>query len=279
MNALNSILSAFTAILMAPFASMPAWVALVFWSAVAGVLMMIAFRYTSNQAALKRVADRTRANMLGMKLFKDDLGVTLACARELFKATGLRLAHSIPPMLVMIVPFVLILAHLSVWYQFRPLRIGEQVAVELRVLPSAWDSAQTAKLTAPTGWEIAPGPHRDAARKALTWQVRARQPGVAKLAWRIGDETIEKTVSASDRRLATLPASTLRPGPNFWDAVFYPAEPAFSRTGPVQEIRIWPIEPDRSTPIFGWDIPWWGTFLIVSMLAALAAKPFVKVQL
>ena len=57
MNIINSILSTMAGLCFAPFAVLPAWVALVFWSAVLGVLMAIAFRYTSPQKKLKIVID------------------------------------------------------------------------------------------------------------------------------------------------------------------------------------------------------------------------------
>jgi hypothetical protein len=36
--------------------------------------------------------------------------------------------------------------------------------------------------------------------------------------------------------------------------------------------------PVRSTPIFGIDVPWWATFIVLCMVTALLVKPFLKVQ-
>ena len=78
MTFLNSILTNLTATLLAPFTQIPL-IGLVFWSAVAGVVMTVVFGKTSNQPALKRAADETRAQLLAIKLFKDDLSVTFRC--------------------------------------------------------------------------------------------------------------------------------------------------------------------------------------------------------
>ena len=58
--------------------------------------------------------------------------------------------------------------------------------------------------------------------------------------------------------------------------MIYPAEPGFGDDSPVQSVDL--RYPTRSTPIFGIDIPWWGTIFIVSMFAAICVRPFLKVQ-
>ena len=50
--------------LLAPF---PVWVGLTILSVVAGVIMLIAFRYTSNQAAIGKAKDDIKANLLALK--------------------------------------------------------------------------------------------------------------------------------------------------------------------------------------------------------------------
>ena len=91
MNALNAVLLKLTDLLLAPFMALPAQVALIVLSVVAGVLAALAFRYTSNQDALKRVADQVRASLLAMRLFKDDLRSVFRAQLSLFTASGLRL--------------------------------------------------------------------------------------------------------------------------------------------------------------------------------------------
>ena len=72
------------------------------------------------------------------------------------------------------------------------------------------------------------------------------------------------------------PVSPLRPGTGFVDRLLYPVERAFGGDSPVRAIEV--RHPTRTTEIFGIDVPWWLTFLIVSMLFAFISKPFTKVQ-
>ena len=134
---MNAFLTTVSTFLLKPFASSPL-LALLLYSAVSGVLMTIIFRYTSNQKAIRAAADRTRAMMLRMRLFKDDFEVALQCQAELLKATGKRLLHSLPPMAVMIIPFFLVLTQLALWYEHRPLEAEEASVLELHVTPEAW---------------------------------------------------------------------------------------------------------------------------------------------
>jgi hypothetical protein len=276
MNVLNSILNQMGVLLLKPLSGMPAWVALVFWSVVSGVLMAWAFKHTSNQAALKRVGDRIRASMLAMKLFKDDLNVTLRSQGALFRATMLRLWYSMPPMLVMIIPFVLVLSQLGLWYEHRPARPGETLVVRMDLRADAWDANKDVAIELPEGVTMDAPPVRAAYEHAIYWRLTPTKAGAAVLRWKMGDQTVEKRVAIADGRRDLMPVSVLRPDASFWDRIFHPGEAAFGSSSPVQRIAV--SNAKRSTPIFGLNIPWWVTFLIVSMLGALASKPFTKVR-
>ncbi len=80
MDLINGFFNAVFGALLAPFDAWPALLTLVVWSAVIGVVMAVVFRYTSNQRALKAVADQSRANLLAIKEQR------LAAERELHEA-------------------------------------------------------------------------------------------------------------------------------------------------------------------------------------------------
>ena len=290
MNTLNAILLKVTSAVLYPFMGLPSQVALIVLSVIAGVLAALAFRYTSNQRALKRVADQVRASLLAMRLFRDDLRVALRGQAALFKASGLRLWHSLPPLAVLIVPFVLLLAQLAMWYEFRPLAPGDQAVVEVCIAPEAWDEYSHLELVPPDGVAVA-GPVRavraskddDANTCSITWGLRPQrtitnnQP--LTLRFRLGERQVaEKQLAVSDTGGTNelLFVSPRRPGTSFWKRLLYPGEPAFPAASPVRAISI--NYGSRTNTLFGLAIPWWATFFIVSILAALALKPVIKVQ-
>ncbi len=278
MNWINGNLTAISSLVLRPFASWPAQVTLVIVSVLAGIAMTIVFRHTSNQRALKAVANRTRAHLMCMKLFRDDLRVALSCQGSLLKSIGLRLCLAMPPMAVLLIPFVFILAQLALRYENRPLMPGDSVVAALHLSEAAWSTNRDTAIQVPLGIQVETPPLRDDAKHTIYWRLRVDKPSTGSLRWRVGPGAgvAEKTIvsTADPGRLLTVSAH--RPGPGFWDRLLRPGEPGFDADGPVEAIDLY--YPRRSTPFFGVDIPWWATFLIASMIAALCVRPFLKVQ-
>src|SRR6185295_16324981 len=120
MNAFNSILTAITDAFFSLWAGGNAWAPLVVVAALTGLVAAIVFRFSSRQDLLRREAELIQAQLLAMKLFRDDLGTMCGSLGRLLRYTVLRLWHSLPPVLVMGVPFVLLLAQLARWYEHAP---------------------------------------------------------------------------------------------------------------------------------------------------------------
>lgn len=275
MDTLNKLLTVVGDVLLAPFRNHPS-LGLVFWSVVTGVVMTLVFGKTSNQRGLRRAADNIRAQLFAVKLFKEDLFVTFQCQLALLKFTGLRLWHSVPPMLVMLAPLLLVLTQLAMRYEYRPLAKGERAVVAMHVKPDHWKQLRTITLEDGAGFVVETEALRDEKTSTIWWRVRAEGDEPDRLEWRLNDLSISKEfpMAATPDRLRI--ANTIRPGRSFWDQVFYPAEPSLPDESPVGSIDI-RLRP-RETPILGLDIPWWATFFVVSMIAALVSGKLLGVQ-
>ena len=281
MNALNAVLVKVMSGVLTPFLALPAQAALLVLSVVAGVLAAIAFRYTSNQNGLKRVADKIRASMLALLLYREDLGSVLRAQGGLLAAAGLRLWYSIPPLIVLIVPFILLLTHLAMWYEFRPLVPGETTLVEARLTPAAWDGPAI-ELVTPDVVSVE-GSVRDALERRVTWRIRANEESASPHPLLLnfvceGKKVADKQLcihadAGADQLLFVSP---LRPDGNFGDRLLYPGESAFNANSPIQSIAV--HYPPRTNTLFGFKIHWLVTFFVVSIVGALLCKPIVKVQ-
>ena len=277
MNRINAILTWISELALAPVRSWSPAVVLIVLSVVAGVLMTVVFRYSSDQQGLNRVASLTRAQLMCLRIFKEDLGVALRCQRDILKSIGRRLWLSLPPMAVLLVPFVLILTQLSLRYEKRPIRTGESVILAVEFSPDAWpDDGGDVAIQVPEGVVIETPALRDEAEHTVYWRVGLREPVAGQVIVRAGSHTLEKSFVGVDETDRLTTVSARRPGSRFFDRLLYPGEPGFAGDSPVTSIDI--RYPARSTPIFGVDIPWWGTFFIVSMLTAICVRPFLKVQ-
>ncbi|MEE8459658.1 MAG: hypothetical protein V3S08_07285 [Phycisphaerales bacterium] len=277
MNWINGILTAISNILLAPVKTWPPAVVLIVLSVIAGVLVTIVFRYSSDQKGLKRVANLTKAQLMCLRIFKEDLGVALRCQGDILKSIGRRLWLSLPPMLVLMIPFTLVLTQLSIRYERRPIRTGESVVLAVQLTPESWpNDSDNLFLQVPSGVVVETPALRDEAAHTVYWRLGLREPADGPLTIKAGYHSIEKSFIGTDDTDRLCNVSPRRPGTGFLDRLIYPAEPGFGGDSPVQSVDL--RYPARSTPIFGIDMPWWGTFFIVSMLAAICVRPFLKVQ-
>ena len=270
---LNSGMNAVFDPLRGPMQALPAWLSLTVVSALLGVLMLVLFKYTSPQKAIGRVRDRIKANLLAMKLFKDSVSAVLKAQGRVFAAAFMLLVCSLPPVLVMILPFCLVLGQLGTWYECRPLDVGEEAIIEVQLSGTADDPLPAIALEQNGIVSITVGPVRVPSEQRVYWKIRALQPGSHALRFTVGDGEISKQLSVGSGRM---PVSMKRPGMHIGDLILYPAEKPFAPTSTVQSIAIsYPKRAGLLTGSGNWVI----TLFIVSMLAALAVKDVFRVKL
>lgn len=279
MNGLNAMFASLTAAVLAPFLALPGWVGLVVLSLLAGAVAGVVYRYTSNQAALKRVAGEVSASLLAMRLYNEDFVVAFRAQRQLLKASAMRIWYSLPPLLVLMAPFVIALGHLAMWYEFRPARPGDSLLVTLTAREQAWESVKDAPLSAPEYVDVE-SRVRDSNARTVTWRLRAAKPTplreAATLSWAIDGKQVEKQVVVSESPDSLQFVSPKRPTPSLWDILLYPGEPAFDASSPVQSIEIGYAS--RAAPWLGFAPPWLAIFFIVSIVGALLLMPLMKIQ-
>ena len=276
MTVLNRISTAVFDLLFRPFESLPPLLTLLVWSGIVGVLMAVVFRFASNQRALGAAADQARANLLAVKLFQHDLGVTLRCQLGLLRAIILRLWHSLPPMAVMIVPLALMLAQLGLRFEHLPLSYDKAVLVQLCLSPKTWKQYREVSIQVPVTATVETSPLRDEREHAVYWRVSSIGSEPFAVRWRLGGEIVEKQIAVADGAGKLVPVSTQRPGPSWLDQLLHPAESLLPDRSAVQAVIVHCAR--RATPIFGFDIPWWVTFLLVSCVSAWLIRPLIRVQ-
>jgi uncharacterized membrane protein (DUF106 family) len=230
---LNAVANALGIGLLAPIGMMPGWLSASLVAVVTGVLLLIVFKYTSNQRAIKRVRDDISAHLLALKLFKESAAVAIRAQGRIMSGSLRLLVLAIVPMLIMVLPVYLFLGQLAAWYQYRPLRVGEDTVVTMK-LSAAPDSAwPEVRLQPSAAFEVAAGPVRVLSKREICWQVRARADGYQSLHFQIGEQTVDKTlaIGAGFMRL-----SPRRPGWNWTEALLYPCERPFGPDSPVESI-------------------------------------------
>jgi hypothetical protein len=227
---------------------------------VTGVLLLVVFKYTSNQPAIKRVRNDIDANLLALKLFKDSARVTVGAQGSLLLGASQLFVLALVPTAVMVVPVTLILGQLSLWYQQRPLRVGEEAVVTLALNGDAGDPFPEVGLGPTDAVETTVGPVRVFSKREVCWNIKARESGYHRLAFEVNGQVADKELAVGDGYLRV---SARRPGWVWSDALLYPAEEPFTPDSPVRSIEI--VYPPRSSWASGTD--YWVIFWFVVSLA------------
>ena len=269
---LNTGMNTLFGLLRGPMAALPAWLSLTIVSALLGVVLLVLFKYTSTQAAIARVRDRIKAQLLAMKLFKDNIPVVLKSQIQVFIAAVMLLVYSIPPMLVMALPFCLVLGQLGLWYQARPLAINELALVTMQLSGPKNAPIPPVSLASTDAVNLIAGPVRVPSKQQVYWQIQAAQLGTHQLQFHVGDVQIQKELAVGS---GFMPVSLKRPSLNIGDLILYPSEKPFNKASPIRSIEI--SYPDRTSPVTG-SGTWIITLFVVSMLCAFMAKPFFNVK-
>jgi hypothetical protein len=271
--ALNTGMNALGKLLLAPLMTMPGWLSNAIVSAVAGVLLMLLFKYTSNQSAIGRVRDSIKAHMLVLKLFKDSIAVTLQAQGTIFKGAFLLIFYALRPMLVMILPVSLLLSQLSLFYQARPLLPGEEAIVTMQLADDIGDRWPDVKITSMDTAAISIDKTIIYGKNQILWKIQAEVPGAGHIVFQVGDEQVKKELAIGDGFMRT---SIIRPGHKLGDLMLHPWEKPFAADSVVQSIAI--EYPNRISKTSGTD--WWiGYFFVVSMIAAVIFIPIFKVRI
>jgi hypothetical protein len=264
-------------VLLAPVGLLPGWLSLTLVSAATGLVMLVAFKYTSPQRAILAVRNDLKAHLLALKLFKDSPGVTLRAQDRVFRDAFALLALAIPSMLVLALPMLLAYRQLALWYDARPLHAGEEAVVTVKLAGEADSSWPEMYLEPTDDLEVTAGPLRILSRREVCWEIKARTPGYHRLRFQVAGQAADKELAVGEDFMQVSPR---RPEHDAGDVLWNPAEEPFATDSPVRWIEI--DYPKRS----GWysgstaDVPQWVIWwLIVSMIAALCWRWWVKVHI
>ena len=271
----NSALNKVFEVLFLPVRGLSPWVAMILVSLLTSFLMLLIFRHTSNQAGIRKEKNRIKAHLLELRLFKDNMGVQLRAQGRILLANAKYVGHNMKPMLVMIVPVLLILIQLNLWFGSESLKPGDPVLVKVRLAEGKYPSEVPASLAASAELEIETPPLRIEDEAEIDWRLRAKAAGPGKLTLTVGGETVVKSASVGATRLSPIPV--LKPGRNLLDQVFNPGEAPLPAGSVVRSVEI--RYPAASMSLFGLHIHWLIVYFILSIAFGYGFKGLFKVEI
>jgi uncharacterized membrane protein (DUF106 family) len=273
MLTISNAISALFALIMAPFVGLPL-TGMIVISAATGVLMLIIYKYTSNQKGIRKAKDRIKANFLAIMLFSDSLRVLIKSIGSILKWNLAYMGHNLKPLAVMMAPVLLLLVQLNFWYGYSPIKPGQTVQVFATVADESALLDTEAVLTSDEGVIVEAGAVRMKGSSEIGWRVRPETAGTHTLTITVGDQTETKQlVSAEDGKLYRL--APLRHNGNFWDGLLYPGEKGLK--GNITSIRV--EYPVVEMDFLAWKLHWIIVYFILSIVAGLSMKGLFKVDI
>lgn len=262
-DGIHSVLHAAVALILAPFEKLdPLW-GLTAVSAVLGVVLVFAYGKLSRQESIRKVKSDIYRSVLESVLYKHDLRLALMAQGKMLVDATRYFAFAVPPLLILGIPSLFILAQLNLWYGVRPLKIGEPaiVRVELRQ-PSEINSVT---LSAPTGVDVT-APVRIPASRELFWRVTPKQNSSGELAVTISEHEYKIPIVSGDFKGPLVSASYS----SLWERVLVPLGPIDSARGLVDAVSV--QYPERDFVIGGLKMSWLVIFFIVSLMSGLVGS-------
>jgi hypothetical protein len=273
----NTIASALFGTLLAPFGAQrnwSAWVDVLVWSVLGGILALLVIKACSNQKAIEKVKNEIKVHLFEVRLFQDDLLGVLIATGKVFWKNFIYIGHNLLPMVVMMIPMVAILAQLVATYAYAPLPPGSTAIVHAQVAMEGGHPvvpARDVQLELPTGVTLLSQVRGPAGE--IAWRVKLDQPGTHELRIHLGDEVVTKTLQVGGQpgRMPVMRTQGL-------EAALFPAEAALPSSSRLHSVGV--TYPKRS---LGWmpggEAGLLGTFFVLSIVAGLALKGVFKVTI
>jgi hypothetical protein len=271
----NTVLGKLFDLLLLPFRSLNPWAGMIFISFLTGLLMLFVYRLTSNQIGIRQVKDRIKAHLLELRLYKDNMGVTMKAQGQILRANLKYIVLNFKPLVVMIVPLVLILAQLNLWFGAAPLEVGRPAILKVELAPEIRPLDMEFALEAPPQVAVETPPLRLEEPKEVDWRINPGSPGIYDLTIRAGGESVHKILVVAGPPLQRV--SSLKVRPNFLEEVLFPGEKPLPQGNPIRSIEL--LYPAGRLHLLGLKIHWLIAYLGLSIVFGFALKKPFKVEI
>lgn len=257
-SAFNTFVTGIFDLLLMPFRGLSPVAGLIFISVISGFLLVFLYGRLSNQKALRQVKDTIYGALLEAVLFRRHTSMALRAQARMFVSGAKYFLLAVPPILVLSIPCIIIMAQLNLRYGHHPLPEGK-TAIISATLASDLD-LKDIRLEADPGISVETPPVRINGQKQAYWRVRALEEG--KWSTRIGGETALPLYTGTKANIAP----GLRTSSWWWE-ILYPGAEALPWSGKLREIAV--VYPEASYSLPGFNTSWIVIFLVVSILGGI----------
>jgi uncharacterized membrane protein (DUF106 family) len=241
-------------------------------SVVTGLIMVVVFRYTSDQKVIRSAKDKLKAHLLAVRLFQDQLPVVLRSYGRILRGTATYLRLAFKPLLFVAIPITVLIVQLDYYLGLVPFHAGEAILITAQMANA--NSLDEVSLRLPP--EIAPSapPVHVPANNQVVWRVVAEKDGRYDIGIGVSGQTFSKNivVSSGVERL-----SPVRLHGRFWERLFVSAESALPESSPIESIAV--NYSERSIHFAWLDWNWIWLFFVLSLVAGFLFKEILGIEI
>ena len=240
-------------------------------SLVTGLLIVLIFRYTSDQKAIRRAKYQLQAQLLAVRLFQDQLRVVLRAYLRILLGTLRYVRLTLVSTLVMLVPLVPLMVQLDRYLGWTPLAPGTPFLLKARLAP---DALQNADLQLPRGLSQTAIPVHIPAENEVVWRITAEREGSYRADVVVGGERFGKEVIVGDG-LTRISAARWRG--HFWRRLLESGEASLPEGAPVEAISVTYLPRSLDLAFAEWN--WIVVFFLASVASALVFKKVLHIEI
>lgn len=241
-------------------------------SVAAGLLIVLIFRYTSDQKAIRRAKDELQAQLLAVRLFQDQLRVVLRAYPRILLGTVRYVRLTLLSTLVMLVPLVPLMVQLDRYLGWMPLVPGKPFLLKVRV--AAPGALENVGLQLPPGLSQTATPVRVPAENEIVWRVTAEREGSYHADVVVDGQRFSKEVIVAD---GLVRISAVRWRGHLWRRLLESGEDPLPEGAPVEAISINYLPRNLDLAIAQWN--WIIVFFLASVLSALLFKKVLGIEI
>jgi hypothetical protein len=271
-GAFNAITTRGFDLLLWPFAGHP-WAEVVVVSLLTAGVLLLAFRFASNQRAIRAAKDRLVSHLLEVFLYRNEVRVVLRAQGRLLRDSLAYLGQTLVPLPLLLPAMLLLFVQTDLRHGHRPLRVGERtlLAVKLHTDASLLDRVSIA---APPEVAVETPALRIPSTREVDWRLRAAAAGRYRIGLRVEGKTVFKQIVVDERRG---PISSRRVRRGLWRQLVNPGEAPLPPDVPIEQITV--LYPADSLKLFGWRLPWVWPWLLISTALGHLLKGLFRVQI
>lgn len=258
-----------------PFRTFSPWAGMIIVSLLTGLFMLLVFRMASNQEGIRKVKNKIKAHLLELRLYKDSLGLSFVAQGQILRYNLRYITYSVKPMLIMIIPLILIIVHLNIWFGYQSLSQGEIALLKVKLEEGSNPLNLDIRLESSPAIKIETLPLRIEEEREIDWRLRAEKKGVHDLIIVLNGRSLEKKMAVAQNPLIKLSPIKIRK--NFIAEVLHPGEAPLPSDLPLKSIEI--AYSSKNMNLFGWHIHWIIVYFVLSIIFGFAFKGILKVEI